>query len=1582
MMSDNEHTANNRSQPAEPILRPPALHPKPVPCPREQPAMKTHLASIWPGLLAAITLSVLFSAAPAHAHGQYPNMATAPASGILPTAATLNGNVSADSAPATAWFQWGTSSNYGNSTAATNLPYTNIALPVSMMISNLTPNVTYHFCVAASNSYGLATGTDMTFQTPSIFTNLGAVLPGVSLSSVAWGDYDNDGLLDLLLTGLLESGSPISQVYHNNGNGTFSLNTNAVLPGVYYGSVAWGDYDNDGRLDILLTGETGSGSYISQVYHNDGGGNFSLSTNAALPGVVDGSVAWGDYDNDGHLDILLTGLTGFDAEYNPIEISSVYHNNGDGSFTLNTNAVLPGVVSGCAAWGDYDNDGRLDILLTGDTGTQDTNGNEILISRVYHNNGDGSFSLNTNAVLPGVYGGSAAWGDYDNDGRLDILLTGQPGPYLYLSQVYHNNGDGSFSLNTNAVLPGVAYGSEAWGDYDNDGRLDILLTGETGYGTDGYPSGICSVYHNNGDGTFSLNTNAMLPGIYNSSAAWGDYDNDGRLDILLAGQTGSDNNNNPIGTACVYRNLSAITNTPPTAPAGLTAIVSHNNWVSLAWAASSDLQTPAAGLTYNLRIGSTPGGSDLLSPQSDTSNGFRLLPQMGNSELGTNEIVVIPRFPGGVTCYWSAQAVDSAWAGSPFATEGSFFVPGPPDAVTLPAKAITPANATLQGSVNPGGLPTLAWFEWGMDTNYGNFTAQTALSATNTSQVVSAVLGNLTPGYAWHFRMVAANSIGGSIGGDQSFVTLFPPAALTLPAGNISSMGATLNGTVYPNGQAVTAWFQWGLNTNYGNFTSATNLPATNAYLAVSTVLNSLAPGWTYHFCMAVAGSTTTNYGADFAFRTSGGSNQTSGATNFVTSLADGGPGSLRQTIADSEPGDIINFAIIGTISLTNGELEITTNLTIIGPGATNLILSGNRSTRVFDITNANATVTIASLSVCNGQASNGTNGANSTGVGINGGDGSGGGGIYNLGNLTLSNCVLSGNRAGAGGAGGHSSGGFGGLGGTGGHGGGIYSAGLLKLTDCTFATNGAGRGGDGGNDPGESVVGGTGGCGGGVYNMGAISLTACTLSANAAGNGGNSTASGGSGTNGGNGGDGGGIFSAGTITFTACTFSANSAGNGGPGGPGYPSSGNGGNGGNGGGIYISAGAASATLDSDLIALNTTGSGGPAGTDNKPGSAGLAGSGPDTSGAFTSQGFNLVGNAAGSTGLTNGAHSDIVGAAAAPVNPLLASLAENGGDTLTMALLQGSPAIGAGDDSLTGADQRGLPRNSGGYVDIGAFQLQVVPPAVISVACTVTEDAATGLWSASLLCTVNPNGWNTSVKILYGSATNYGSTSALSSIGEGYAAVSTNFLLTGLAPGLIYHYSVVASSSPGTASTPDQTFATVFAVTLPATNITTTQGTLEGAVNPGGLATLAWFEWGTTSNYGNLTAASSLGSGNLALPLSNPLTGLAGGATYHYQVVAFNDLGFMGGADQSFTTRDVSRTITGCTLTAAGRLQFQFTGAAGSSYTVLCSTNLALPLGSWSSVGTVTETSPGQFQFTDPGSKTNQPQRFYLLRQP
>jgi hypothetical protein len=1308
------------------------------------------------------------------------------------------------------------------------------------------------------------------------FTNINAGLTGVYGGSVAWGDYDNDGRLDILLTGSLDSGIPISRVYHNNGGGTFALNTNAELRGVAFGSVAWGDYDNDGRLDILLTGLTESGDIISQVYHNDGDGAFSLNTNAALQGVYYSSVAWGDYDNDGRLDILLTGMMN-SGDY----VSQVYHNNGDGTFTLNTNAVLQGVAFGSVAWGDYDNDGRLDILLTGSTGQIDTNGNPIPFSGIYRNNGDGTFTLNTNAMLPGVYESSVAWGDYDNDGRLDILLTGctgydTNGNTMLLSSVYRNNWDGTFTLNTNAGLPGIEYSSVAWGDYDNEGRLDILLTGVLSDG-----DGVAQVYQNNGDGTFTRNTNAVLPAVSSGSVAWGDYDNEGRLDILLTGDTGTvDTNGNEIDISSVYRNLSPITNTPPTAPTGLTATVS-SNWVSLAWTAATDAQTPAAALTYNLRVGTTPGGSDLVSPESDPATGMRRLPQMGNAQEGTHAIVDVSTLPFGSVCYWSVQAVDSAWAGSPFAPEGVFMAP----------------------------------------------------------------VGS--------------------------------PIATTLPAGSISVSGATLNGTVNPDGLAATGWFQWGTDTNYGNFFSAESFPATNAGLGISAEPNNLTPGWTYHFRLVAANKAGTNYGADLVFQTCGG-------TNFVTTLADSGVGSLRQTIAASRVSDVIEFATNGTVTLTSGELLITNSLTIIGPGATNLILSGNGSSRVFDINNSNATVSISSLTVCDGQATNGANGTSISSP--NGGMGADGGGIYNLGNLTVSYCNVTGNAAGSGGYG-FSAGGYGG---NGGNGGGIYSAGALWLTATTLSANTAGNcGGAGGN---AGINGSYGGNGGGIYSVGALVLNTCTLSANAAGSGGhggdNAAYLGGAG---GVGGYGGGVCSGGALTVTACTITANSAGTGGYGGGCFNLTGHGGQGGpggDGGGIYSSSGAASATLCNALIALNSVGNGqngGVAGTPSNIGLPGADGSGPELCGAFTSLGYNLVRVADSAAALVNEADSDLVGSAAAAIDPVIGSLANNGGPTPTVALLPGSPAIDAGDDSQTGTDQRGFPRKSGAHVDIGAFELQIFglsAPAVTSGTGALSVNPATGLCSLDLSCAVNPNGLPTTAFIQYGLTPNYGAASTPVPVGFGLTAVSTNLWLTGLEPGVTYHYCAAATSDAGTNCGPDQSVITTPAVTLPAVAITAIQATLRGAVNPNGLETLAWFEWGATTNYGAFTAVSTLSGGSQLLPLSAAITGLQPGATYHYRTDSYNDLGLAQGVDQTFTTANLAAAITGCTLTAAGHFQFQFTGSAASTYTVLCSTNLALPLNNWAQVGAVTNIAPGQYQFTDPGTKTNQPERFYLLRQP
>jgi predicted nucleotidyltransferase len=385
------------------------------------------------------------------------------------------------------------------------------------------------------------------------FGDIGTGLDGVWLSSVAWADYDNDGDLDILLTGdraVSPDIIPVAKLYRNDGGGSqFTLVE--AYDGVRDGSVAWGDYDDDGDLDLLLTGSPGRLKHPkSRVYRNDGGATFT-DIGAGLTGVDGGSVAWGDYDNDGDLDILLTG---FDNADNPV--SKVYRNDG-GHFT-DIVVGLTGVAASSVAWGDYDNDGDLDILLTGGTG-----GGRV--SKVYRNDGrPGSPGFtDISAGLTDVWDGSVAWGDYDNDGDLDILLTGVVGSGGYVSNVYRNDGGGSFG-DIGAGLTGVAGSSVAWGDYDNDGDLDILLTGvSSGW------SPVSKVYRNDGDGAFT-DIGAGLTRVKYGSAAWGDYDNDGDLDILLTGEGSADPH-----VSKVYRNnsrpeLGTVTPSSGTGPVGAT----------------------------------------------------------------------------------------------------------------------------------------------------------------------------------------------------------------------------------------------------------------------------------------------------------------------------------------------------------------------------------------------------------------------------------------------------------------------------------------------------------------------------------------------------------------------------------------------------------------------------------------------------------------------------------------------------------------------------------------------------------------------------------------------------------------------------------------------------------------------------------------------------------------------------------------------------------------------------------------------------------------------------------------------------
>lgn len=292
----------------------------------------------------------------------------------------------------------------------------------------------------------------------------------------------------------------------------------------------------------------------------------------------------------------------------------------------------------------------------------------------------------------------------------------------------------------------------------------------------------------------------------------------------------------------------------------------------------------------------------------------------------------------------------------------------------------------------------------------------------------------------------------------------FIPDVTTGAASGIGLTNATLHGTVNACNLPTAAWFQWGLTTNYGQLVSAAGLPGTNSSVAVSATVDSLQAGQVYHGRLVASNAAGVVQGDDAMWTTIGW-------TNSVTSLSDdGGSGTLRQLVTNAFDGQTILLPATGMIALTNGEIVITNSLTFVGPGATNLSISGSNTSRVFAIRATNVSVFISDVTICDGKAANGAAGK----------DGANGGGIFNAGFLMLSHCVLANHHAGTGGAGaaghdgdvylyGFPDGFDGDPGGAGGAGGAIFNAGNLSLTACTICSNGAGDGGIGGR--GERVL-------------------------------------------------------------------------------------------------------------------------------------------------------------------------------------------------------------------------------------------------------------------------------------------------------------------------------------------------------------------------------------------------------------------------------------------------------------------------------------------------------------------------------
>ena len=219
---------------------------------------------------------------------------------------------------------------------------------------------------------------------------------------------------------------------------------------------------------------------------------------------------------------------------------------------------------------------------------------------------------------------------------------------------------------------------------------------------------------------------------------------------------------------------------------------------------------------------------------------------------------------------------------------------------------------------------------------------------------------------------------------------------------------------------------------------------------------------------------------------------------------------------------------------------------------------------------------------------------------------------------------------------------------------------------------------------------------------------------------------------------------------------------------------------------------------------------------------------------------------------------------------------------------------------------------SSGGTTIGSDQT-LTTGTTVTTTPTVSTGAATNITTtgAEINGSVNPNGFSTTYHFEYGLTSTYGSSTQSASAGSGTSAVSVNATLSGLTPGSVYHYRLVAANSGGTTSGTDQSLTAGMtppaAITGGVSNVTSTGAQLNGSVNPNGFSTTYHFEYGLTASYGSATQSGSAGSGTNAVSVDATLNGLTSGGFYHYRLVASNSGGTTSGSDTSFATADGAR---------------------------------------------------------------------------
>lgn len=481
------------------------------------------------------------------------------------------------------------------------------------------PLGTYYYSIQSIDN--MLTGSEFSSeQTFTVKEPYSIIEPGIlplEYGSFAVGDYDNDGDYDFVRTGKVVwwAAAPYTKLFTNNGDSTFSDSGIDLIQ--VDGSAAWGDYDNDNDLDLLIRGTTELNNHKGVIYRNDGKGVF---TDIGFNDILYAKAVWADFDNDGDLDI--------------IKGNRIFKNFGNDSLGFFKDIIMDGHPVTLALT-DYDKDNDLDILtLAANT-------------ELFRNETEGYIRTNDkfyNTFRDIQASGEIDWSDFNNDDYPDLIITGQDTLFTKRTLIYRNNGNGSF-IQTDPDIRAVIQGSVLSGDYNGDGNSDIVIAGVSS-------EILLTVYENDGYEKFK-DGYTYFPDNYGTAIlAWIDYNNDGYLDIISNYNVLFSNNSNTVKL-------------PPEAPKNLqTEILGFD--VNFSWEKPSE----DSHFSYNLRVGTTPGGTEVVSPMADVVTGKRLILDKGNARLNTGW--TIKDLKAAQTYYWSVQSVDASYRGGAWAPEKSF----------------------------------------------------------------------------------------------------------------------------------------------------------------------------------------------------------------------------------------------------------------------------------------------------------------------------------------------------------------------------------------------------------------------------------------------------------------------------------------------------------------------------------------------------------------------------------------------------------------------------------------------------------------------------------------------------------------------------------------------------------------------------------------------------------------------------------------------------------------------------------------------------------------------------------------------